>query len=416
MEMPYGVSDLRPARIERDGEIACHVEGCSTFVPRQRKRFVLRPEFLCPKHWIYISPTTFQYKDHWRNLLWREECDRRLMAAIARTKRTTARLGRERDEDALTWNVVRAFHREGRLTALAEVLLGGLGLLPPQAEPSIIYWGSDGGGSRWGLLEQAQKEFGEQPDHGTEPDLALWWPGKFLLFVEAKFCSGNRTAPSPKPTEKDHRPQTYGGHEHFAAVFKAGYDDVAVHARKYELMRMWLLGSWMAQRNGASFCLVNLVRWGEETDIEEAFGEQFCRQTPPRAFCRATWEAIWDALPEAGLCQETAQTLEEYFCSKTCGYGADRILRAAFAAHAHRGCRWAQEEHPPACPWCGCPDTIPIIYGYPSPAVERRAHRDEVELGGCYVNPRYPKWRCRKCSARWGRLGRELRMQTDRRG
>ena len=415
MEMPYGLSDLRPVRIERGGEIACHVEGCRTFRPRQRQHFVAREEFLCPEHGIYLSRTTFQYKDHWRNLLWRDECDGRLMSAIARTKRTTARLGRERDEDALTWNVVRAFHREGKLTALAEVLIAGLGPQPPEAEPSIIYWGSDGIGGRWALLGQAQNEFGEQAERGTEPDLALWWPGKLLVFVEAKFCSGNQTTPSLTPAEQDHRPCAYGGHKGFAAAFKSDYNEIAVSRKKYELMRMWLLGSWIAEQEGACFCLVNLVRWGEETSIEETFGEQFCRQTGRRTFCRATWETIWDALPEIGLSHDTRQTLEAYLRNKTCGYGADGVLLAAFAAQTHRECRWAQEERPPACPWCGSPDTIPIIYGYPSPALERQAHREEVELGGCIVDPRFPRWRCRKCSATWGHAGRELRTRTERR-
>ncbi len=44
---------------------------------------------------------------------------------------------------------------------------------------------------------------------------------------------------------------------------------------------------------------------------------------------------------------------------------------------------------PPAlvCPKCGSADTVPIMFGYPTPENELRAERGEVYLGGCIPPP-----------------------------
>jgi len=337
MELPYGLNDLRVERIISDTKVTCHVEGCGDRVDRQRRSFRPDTRFLCPRHGIYLSPSTFQYEDRYRNLLWRDAEDRALLERVARVKRTMARLGRERDEDALTWNVARAFDREERLGPVTRVLLAGKASPPAENEqPEIVYWGANAHGKVWPPLQGAQREFGEAPQAGTEPDLAVWWPGKCLVFVEAKFCAGNRTTPSVSSGKTDHRRSAYGKHAHFARVFKARYEELAVAARKYELMRMWLLGSWIAHQENVAFSLVNLVRAGAETDIEMAFGDRFCRQEPCRLFVRATWESIWDALPSSGLSSETAATLDAYFRTKSCGYDHRGVLQTAFTAQSDR--------------------------------------------------------------------------------
>jgi len=337
MEMPYGMKELRSKRQLTEDTVNCHVRGCSTVKERARGHFYPREQYLCPKHQIYLTPSTFQYKDPCRNLLWRDAEDRALMGRIWKVKRTTARLGRERDEDALTWNVVRAFHREGRLAQLARIMLAGRQVeVPDREEPEIFYWSATSDGKRWKRLENAQKEFGEEPERGTEPDIALWWPEKCLIFVEAKFSSPNRIPPSRRPQGEDNRAENYGGHAHFADVFKAGYEEIATESKFYQLMRLWLLGTWLAKNEGVAFALVNLVRWGEETDIETAFGRRFCRQSRQRLFVRATWESIWDALPSSGLSEQTIAILDAYFHNKSRGYGADGRLQKAFTAQAER--------------------------------------------------------------------------------
>jgi hypothetical protein len=326
---PYGTDDLREERIVSETAVTCHVSGCPTTVARQRWFFQASDEFLCRDHGIYLSPTTFQYAEPTRNLLWRYADDCHLLASIAKTKRTTARLGRECDEDALTWNVVRAFEREGRVRRLAEILLSERCQFPLCGEPEVIYWGTQGA-RLWPCLAAAQREFGEPVHRGTEPDLALWWPGRLLVFVEAKFCAGNKTRPSVMRDRPDHRPCAYRRSGYFDQVFTADYNQIAVENQKYELMRNWLLGSWIAMRGGAGFALVNLVRSAAEHHIETEFGDDLCRQQADRIFVRSTWESIWEALPSAGLPEDTARTLDTYFCTKSAGYDHNGKLRKAF--------------------------------------------------------------------------------------
>lgn len=50
------------------------------------------------------------------------------------------------------------------------------------------------------------------------------------------------------------------------------------------------------------------------------------------------------------------------------------------------------------CPSCGQRDQVrPIVRGYPSPALERRAKRGEVVLGGCMVGYIDPLRYCKRC-------------------
>jgi hypothetical protein len=224
METPYGISELRRTRILTESTVACHVDGCPTVVERARGRFQVHERFLCPQHGIFVSPSTYQYVDYQRNLLWTDDGDRALLSGVMDVKRTSERLGRERDEDALTWNVIRAFHWEGRLGRLAEILLAGTqAKLPLDREPLIVYWSADPDDGVWEPLTRARRKFREDETRGTEPDIALYWPGCCLIFIEAKFCASNRTRPSPKPAEHDPRPRNYGENPHFADVSDATY-------------------------------------------------------------------------------------------------------------------------------------------------------------------------------------------------
>ncbi len=333
MDLPYGMEGLRQKNELTSDSVRCHVQGCETVKKRQREVFRCEDEFLCKTHGIYLSPTTFQYKDYLRNLLWRDGDDKWLLDKIKQTKRTMTRLGRERDEDALTWNIVRAFEKERCLNQLAQLLLGSSqASFSALQEPKVIYWASDGAGQPWSVLEKAQAKFGEQPNRGTEPDAALYWPGQGLIFIETKFCASNRTTPSPR--ENDCRPTSYGGHRHFPQVFNASYEEIAVKNQRYQLMRIWLLGTWIAEGVGIPFCLVNLTRREDldKTEHEGDFGRRFCIQNEKRCFVRATWEDIWKALPQSGLSQGTVQLLDRYFRNKSCGYDSQGVLQKAFMA------------------------------------------------------------------------------------
>ena len=67
---------------------------------------LIKQLFKCPKHNIYISPTTFEYQSELDNLLWKDEADLDLLDRTKGVKRES-RIARDRSEDAVTWNVFR---------------------------------------------------------------------------------------------------------------------------------------------------------------------------------------------------------------------------------------------------------------------------------------------------------------------
>ena len=158
--------------------------------------------------------------------------------------------------------------------------------------------------------------FGERIDRRSEPDLIVD-DCNVLAFVENKWLSGNRT----KPSEPDN-PKLYetGGGRWFRDVFgrTVTFKEVAVVQQMYELMRLWLLGSWIAHQAKKEFFLINVVREGMERDIQDRFG-QFALVLPQRRFIRTTWEQIHHEFvrPEK---TDDARLLRRYFAEKTIGY------------------------------------------------------------------------------------------------
>jgi hypothetical protein len=291
-------------------------------VVRQRRTFTREGRFSCPEHGIYISPSTFEYADAHDNLLWREQEDLQLLAQLTRTKREN-RMARERSEDAVTWNVLRALQKAD---ALGSWLESTASLRADR--PNVIYWGCDAStGERWPLLDDTRRAFGEPLTKGTEPDVAVV-TASTLFFIEAKFTSGNRTRPSEEGRAARY---TEGAQGWYAEVMRAGFRDVAIEAQLYELMRMWLLGTWAARRLGTSFCLINLVRDGREESVEEAFGA-FIRSSPQRRFKRATWEGALSHVERVQPSHPVTSLLARYMREKSAGYGPNGRLLQAFSA------------------------------------------------------------------------------------
>ena len=50
---------------------------------------------------------------------------------------------------------------------------------------------------------------------------------------------------------------------------------------------------------------------------------------------------------------------------------------------------------------------IPIVYGDidGSPEVMEQVKNNEIESGGCCIDEESPKWKCRNCEERFGRIG-----------
>lgn len=299
--------------------VECPVKGCEEKVPRHRKGSRRRKKFQCPEHRIYISPTTFEYEFDTDNLLWRAREDLELLNGIKEVKRESG-MGPDNSEDAVTWNVFRFLDKK----ALAAEVMGVL-LDTSLEDCELMYWSYDPGeDAPWSELRRARSEFGEHT-RGTEPDLIMSCRGT-LLFIEAKLTSLNETVP-----RKDEATRQYltGGQFWFPRVFVSDYKTVAVKDKKYELMRFWLLGSWIAARMGVEFYLVNLVREGMEEDIEEVFGKHL-REGEGRVFTRLTWEDIYRQIAKSALEEADKKKMTGYLENKSTGYDHKGELRKAF--------------------------------------------------------------------------------------
>lgn len=58
------------------------------------------------------------------------------------------------------------------------------------------------------------------------------------------------------------------------------------------------------------------------------------------------------------------------------------------------------------CPKCQSENTIPIVYGYPSPKGMKKAERGEIKLGGCCIGKNDPQWYCKNCKEEFGKIKR----------
>jgi hypothetical protein len=86
--------------------LIAQLRDCSEKVERQSGFFTREERFKCPKHNIYISPSTFEYQSELDNLLWKDKADLDLLKRIKSVKRE-CRIARDNSEDAVTWNVFR---------------------------------------------------------------------------------------------------------------------------------------------------------------------------------------------------------------------------------------------------------------------------------------------------------------------
>jgi hypothetical protein len=173
-------------------------------------------------------------------------------------------------------------------------------------------------------------EFGEAKDATgaskgkrlSEPDLIIIDDG-IVMFIEAKFGSSNKT-PSGEAAikEKQNTPKKYccGGQGLIDRICSAPYKDIIAN-QKYELLRMWLLGSWATESLGSNwkFILGNLVRDTQERKIVEEFGRLINCDTQ-RKFARLTWEQIYDCVVQVGSkTTRDLKPLKRYFEQRTYG-------------------------------------------------------------------------------------------------
>jgi len=315
----FGIKELKEKIEITENTVECPVKGCKKIVERQRRVFRKEDRFRCPKHNIFISPSTFEYSDEADNFLWKEISDIELLERIKKVKRES-RMARDNSEDAVSWNVFGFLERNNLLEGYLSLITG---LYLKSSE--VIYWSySQKEDKVLSELNEARREFGEVIRRGSEPDIIIR-TDKALFFIEAKLTAGNKTSPSNKNSSKKYES---GGHNWFSRVFKSDYKTIAIIEKKYELLRFWLLGTWMANQQDLDFYLINLVLAEREKDIEHIF-KRYIRETERRKFLRITWEDIDHYISNINSLIDKDIILH-YFRNKTIGYDRRGKLQRAF--------------------------------------------------------------------------------------
>ena len=325
---------LKEERIVDSDTVACPVIGCDFVAPRMHKGLDLNSSpddlatYLCPHHRIFISPSTFAYEDPTVSLLW--ETDLPLVKEIAAAgKRTWSRLGRERDEDSLTWDVFRYLERNKRLEDLLESLmlesLRNSIMFGTNQGPieKMIYWSVDVNDKQpkvWDELVEARRQIGEKPNAGSEPDLIVVLPN-WVIFVEVKYESSSVT-----PVKKI--PDCYGkvDKDTWDRIFSGNIDQV-VDQIGYQLMRFFLLGNILAEQLEKSFFMISITKSGTEPQLVQSV-DNVVNSHHYVPFKHATWSGMQDFISKDTRTGEFDKSLiVRYLKAKSTGYGANGRLR-----------------------------------------------------------------------------------------
>lgn len=301
-ELPYGTRDLDPdvqVVSPRPRTVRCYVRGCQHELETPRRGF---RGTVCPAHGIYChhssNGSTYNYHSVRRNIIASADLFAREIVGHP-FKFESHRLGLEKSEDTLSWNVFRSFAEAGQLAVIAQAITAAA----LTHEPHLYLWGisaCDDDFLPWPLLEAARERFEsnlpvERPL--TEPDIALHLPGKYLILIEAKFTSAN--------TFYEHGPRTKKDSLTLAELLAIYQDDklrILDYARAaeadrvaYQLWRNTVFAEWMARQDHGNTKAyhVNLVRSGYERDTAAEFASLVNEDHQDR-FVRLTWERFYD--------------------------------------------------------------------------------------------------------------------------
>lgn len=321
----YRLSDLKEKINVTDSKVDCPIRGCNEIVDRKRRLGNEGKNFKCTIHKIQITPSTFIYEFHFDNLLWIDEEDKKLLECIFEAKRE-CRMSSENSEDALTWNVFRYLEKNELFSSLLNDISNN-----HHEIIDVIYWSySKNEKKLWSCLKKARLEFGETIERGSEPDIIIR-TDKTLFFIEAKFFSPNRTSGYGDTLEKhinNLKKYLCGGDKLFESLFASDYESI-VNDQKYELMRFWILGTWVAKNLNLKFQLINLVLENRELNIESEFGNHLipnCNNT----FSRYSWESIYSLINSSNNHSIDSLLILDYFKCKAAGYDYKGRLKNAF--------------------------------------------------------------------------------------
>lgn len=323
IRIPYGVGKVDP-QVQLVGDkprqVRCYVQGCTQILRTPTRGF--RGD-VCPEHGIRChhssAGSTYTYHSPQRNVIASPQLFRERIIGHP-FKYESHRLGSERSEDAVSWNVFRSLQEAGRLKDLAALITGE----SLRYEPFLYLWGiclTDDVLDPWQLLVEARKRFEghlpvERPQ--TEPDIALHLPGKYLILIEAKFTSPN--------TFYERGPRRDGSSLTFDELLTIYHDPaltildhqaaLAAHRVPYQLWRNTVFAEWMAREDHpcTKAYHVNLVRSGYEKDTAAEF-QRLVTENQRDRFHRLTWEQIDQRV---GQGQELSR-LRRYLRTKTAG-------------------------------------------------------------------------------------------------
>jgi hypothetical protein len=318
-QLPYGVQDLDSQVCVDLGppkKIRCFVRACSR---------ILRPPTrrgggdVCPEHGLRChSSGTYSYADVRRNLIVDAELFATKVAGHS-FKHETHRFNQENSEDALTWNVFRSLQNAGCLQKLANLVTG----LDINEEPQLFLWGLGLTGDTfepWELLIAARQRFENKLPVKrplTEPDIALYLPGRYIVLIEAKFTSANPFYASGARKDatsltKDEMIDIYWDQALTALDRSKARAAERVH---YQLWRNLVFAEWMAgiQRDATPAFLGSLTRRGKEQESCREFG-LLLNEDYRNRFSHISWEGLLETCLGSS---PSLITLAAYIKSKT---------------------------------------------------------------------------------------------------
>ena len=315
-DLPYGIKDIKQVGPKRDStHTECYIKGCGHSLEMPRRGF---KGSTCPDHGIRCHKSfTYSYADARRNVI----CDRwefKNKLLKHPFKFESHRMGLERSEDTLSWNVFKAIQSHGLLKEFTEHLTNR----KVDEEPQLFLWGiSMETYEAWDMLIAARNRFESNLPVDrplTEPDIAIHVPGQIVILIEAKFTSANpvyKRGPraNAQSLTLDELTGIYQDRMLRTLNLSKAENSNRIH---YQLWRNMIFAEWMAGLNGSrvEHRVVNLVRDRSEKQSVEEFRQLFnsgCED----AIQRLTWESIYSWAKQ----QPRLDILSRYMEQKTAG-------------------------------------------------------------------------------------------------
>jgi len=318
---------MKETRDNTKAFVPCPVLGCRQVLPRMTSQGPNLGSakdqiaaYLCPEHRVFVSPSTFEYEARFQSILWRSPDDEealRVVEGVLGGKRTWSRMGRENDEDSLTWNVFYCLQKNKLLRDFAEKLVRTRLFSEWGQVEKAVFWSVDIEGNQvWPELIKARKMLGESATHGSEPDLLLVTRDSVIL-VEIKFNAPVKTSANQLPTY-------YTDAAKKLNAFTVSADSAIDHIG-YEMARFFLLGKALEAITGKSFSYVTITKSSKDVGISA----EVSKVVNGPQFVHLTWKQVRDFLSVVsvtdGRPEAERRILLRYLDGKTAGYDGQQL-------------------------------------------------------------------------------------------